>query len=204
MEMSVSRRQAIGLTVGALWLIVISAAFATFALVMVNTTIATATLIAMLVVVAALIAIGIGNIRAVLRLPGQLPPRTSTEQRLVRQFRWVVAAEVVAILVVNGILGATNRIILIPSLDLMIVGIHFFPLAHLFGVRRYYPTGLLFCAIPAFMFVAVPDTTRMGHVQAWWVLPSLGCGLVAFVAAAASLREVRQFLGSSVTVVQPT
>jgi hypothetical protein len=114
----------------------------------------------------------------------------------------VVVTEVVAIVVVNGILGTTHHIILIPSFDLMIVGIHFLPLARLFGVRRYYPTGFLFCAIPALMLVAVPETTRMGHVQAWLVLPSLGCGLVAIVAAATSLREVRRFLDKA-SVIQP-
>jgi hypothetical protein len=31
-------------------------------------------------------------------------------------------------------------------------------------------------------------------VQAWWVLPTLGCGVVGIATAAGSLREVRRFL----------
>ena len=153
------------MTVGALWLIAISAGFAVFALVMVHTTAATVTLAARIVVVAALCVTGIGNIRAVLNLPGQLPPRTPDEQRIRRQFTWVVVAEFVAIVVVNVIVGPTDHVILIPSLDLIIVGIHFLPLARLFRVRRYYPLGVLFCVIPVLVLFAVPESLRLGECR---------------------------------------
>jgi hypothetical protein len=185
-----TRRHAIGMMGGALWLIGICAAFETWALATIKTPIATATLIAMLVVVTALMAIGIGSIRAVLRLPGKVPPRTERERRMGRQFAWVVGLEVVAFMVVNALLAATHRIVLIPAFDVIIVGIHFFPLAQLFGVRRYYPMAVLFCAIPALTLLAVPETLRLGQAQMWWVLPTLGCGLVGIVTAVGSLREV--------------
>ena len=203
MEMAMSRRHAVGMTAGALWLIGVSAAFAAWALAMIRTTTALATLAAMLMVVAALMTIGVGNIRSVLRLPGQVPPRTLKERRMGRQFAWIVAAEVAAFAVANAFLGATHRVTLIPSIDLMIVGIHFLPLARLFGVRRYYPMGVLFCAIPALTFLAVPEATRLGQAQAWFVLPSLGCAMVAIVTATASLREVGQFVNTSSPTTVP-
>jgi hypothetical protein len=115
-----------------------------------------------------------------------------------------VVAEMVAVLVLNAILGITNRVILIPAFDLMIVGLHFLPLAHLFGVRRYYPMGAMFILIPVFTLLAVSEPMLIGHVQAWYVLPSVGCGVVGAVTAAASFWEVRGFLRASLTpVVEP-
>ena len=111
-----------------------------------------------------------------------------------RQFAWVVVLEVVGFMVVNPSLAAANRVILIPAASLMIVGLHFFPLARVFGVRRYYPMAVLFCAIPVLVLLAVPETRRIGQAQMWWVLPTLGCGVVGMVTAAGSLREVRRCL----------
>ena len=189
-----TRRRAIGMMGGALWLIGICAAFEAWALVTIRTTVAAVALVAMLPVIAALVAIGISNIRAVLRLPGTMTPRTEQDRRMGRRFGWVVALEVAGFMVVNTLLASTNRIVLIPAADLIIVGLHFFPLARLFRVRRYYPMAILFSAIPALVVLAVPETMRIGQAQMWWVLPTLGCGVVGMVTAAGSLREVRRCL----------
>lgn len=189
-----SRRRAVGMTIGALWLIVAGAAFATWALVMINTTVAVGGLVVMLMLVAALIVVGVAMVRAVLRLPGRVPPKTPREERMGRQFVWVVVAEFAAFMVVNGFLSITKRFIFIEPLDLIIVGIHFLPLAYLFDVRRYYLMGALFCAIPALTLLAVSRATLVGDVQAWYVLPSLGCSAVAVLTGAASLREVKLLL----------
>jgi hypothetical protein len=193
-----NRYYAVGLTGGALWLIGICAAFEAWALVAIRTTVSMVALVAMLLVSAILTVIGIGNLRAMSRLWSTAPERTERDRRIGRrigrQYALVIALEVVGFVVVNSLLVTTNRIVMIPAADLVIVGVHFFPLARLFHVRRYYPMAVLFCAIPVLVVTAFPDTLRIGHVQAWWVLPTLGCGVVGIATAAGSLREVRRFL----------
>jgi hypothetical protein len=181
---------------GALWLLGVCAAFETWALISIHTPFATVALVAMLLTVAVLIAIGIWNARAVLRLPGGVPPRTENDRRKGRQYGWIVVLEVVAFVVANTVLGATNRVIMIPAVDLMSVGVHFVPLASLFGVRRYYVMAALFCAIPALTLLAVPESVQIGQAQMWWVVPTLGCGVVGIATAAGSLREVRRSLAN--------
>src|SRR5262245_5711718 len=106
------QRRAIGLISGALWLVVISAAFAALSFVMIGTPAALVSLGLTVLVVIAFIAQGIRYIRTVRRL-GQLPPQTPSERRIRRWFGRIVAAEVLAIWAVNAFLGATNRAILI-------------------------------------------------------------------------------------------
>jgi len=49
--------------------------------------------------------------------------------------------------------------------------------------------GFLFCAIPVATLLAISPQFAIGQTLAWYVVPSLGCGLVAWVTAAAGLRE---------------
>lgn len=56
----------------------------------------------------------------------------------------------------------TGHAALLPSLNLVIIGLHFLPLAWLFDVPRYYAMGLLFCAIPIVTLWALPANTMIG------------------------------------------
>ncbi len=143
-----SRRHAIGLTVGALWLIVVSTAFATAALIMIRTAAAIAALVGAIVAATVLVMMGISYVRAVLRLPGDMPAQTPDEQTMRSRFMWIVAAEILALATVNSVLGATRHILFLVPLNLIIVGIHFLPLAKVFKVPRYYTMGGLFVPLP--------------------------------------------------------
>jgi hypothetical protein len=195
---TMSRRHAIGMTVGALWLIGISVAMATLPLVMVKTRIATAALVFAVIVGIVLITVGVRHILAVLRMPGGIRPRTPEERKMSRdigrQFGWIVAGEVIAIVIVNALCVAAHRPMLIIPFAYMIIGIHFLPLARLFKVPRYYPLGGLFFAAGLLTLLAVPRTAHIGNALAWYVVPSLGSGLAAILTALASQREVRRFL----------
>ena len=109
---------------------------------------------------------------------------------MLRRFVPVVVAEVTAIMVVNGICAATQHLELLVPLDLLIVGLHFLPLAWIFGVPRYYWTGGLFCLATALTLVLVPVHTLVGSAAAWFVIPTFGCSAVAWATAAFNLREV--------------
>jgi len=197
MKMPSGRQRSIGLAGGALWLIAISAVFVIWSLLAIGTPIATAVLVATFVLLGALVAAGIVVIRAALSLPASIVPRTLEEQKIGRRFAWVVGAEMVAFAVVNSVIGATGNYELMPSVNLIVVGIHFFPLAQIFRVPRYHVTGLLFCVIPIVTLLTISKQFAVGHALAWYVVPSLGCGLVASLTASAGLLEAWQLVSES-------
>lgn len=163
--MGSSRRRIIGLAASALWLIIISSAFAILSLSMIATANFRGALVGVIIVTAVLAASGVAVLRRVMRLPGALPKRSAEEVAMMRRFGYVVAAEVIAIMVINSICVVTDRLELIVPLDIAIVGIHFVPLARLFRVPRYHATGLLFCGVSALTLVVVParaQVTRSG------------------------------------------
>lgn len=189
MNTPIDRSRSIGLASGALWLGAAGAAFVMWALVAIATPTANAALIASLVITAALIVTSVVVIRATLHLPGAGAPLTPERRTLRRRFAWVFVAELAAFAIVNPIAAATGHIELLPSLNVMIVGLHFLPLAWIFRVPRYYIMGLLFCGIPTVMLLSMSEHARIGHALGWFVIPGLGCGLVAALTAVAGLRE---------------
>lgn len=78
--------------------------------------------------------------------------RTSAEQAAAsrengRRFGWITAIEGGAIFLTIVLLNVAHRPQYIAPVIAVIVGLHFFPLASLFGRPVYYATGLLGCAI---------------------------------------------------------
>lgn len=189
MKTFTSRRRNIGLAAGALWLIAISFVFIIWSLIAIGTLTAKIILIGIVILLCILVAAGIIVLRASLNLPDGNAPRTPEEQKIGRRFAFVAGAEVLAFSLVNPIIGVTGHYELMPSVNLIIVGIHFFPLAQIFRVPRYHLTGLLFCLIPMATLIAIPQQFTIGHTLAWYVVPSFGCGLVACITALAGFSE---------------
>jgi hypothetical protein len=197
MKIILGRRRSIGLAGAAIWLIAISSVCGVWSLLVIGTPIARLALICTFVLVAALFVASIMVIRAALNLPVSNTPRTPEEQQMGRRFAWVFGAETLAFVIVNSVVIATGNIEMIVSLDLIIVGIHFFPLARIFRVPRYNLMGLLFCLIPLATLLAIPRQLEVGHALAWYVVPSLGCGLVASLTAAIGLIEAWQSISKT-------
>jgi hypothetical protein len=189
---SLGRRRSLGLASGSIWLIVCGTVFATVSLVLIGTPTATAFLVGTLIAAATLLTIGVSVFRAALRLPDDVAPRTAAEQAIGRRFAMIVAAEVIALAVVNPVAAVMQRFELMASLNLVIVGIHFLPLASIFQVPRYYLMGALFCIIPAVTLLTMPAHALVGHALGWLVVPSLGCSVVAGLTGAVGLRDVRE------------
>lgn len=82
---TMTRRHAIGMTIGALWLVGVSLAFAALSLVIIGTRLAAVTLIVATTIAVVLITTGVRHVLAVLRLPGGLPPRTPEGRKIARQ-----------------------------------------------------------------------------------------------------------------------
>jgi hypothetical protein len=121
-----------------------------------------------------------------------MAPRTSEEKARVRPFLIVAGAEVMAFAVVNSICAATQHLDLIVPLDVLIVGVHFLPLARIFRVPRYYWLGLLFCGVILATLLLTSGSTQVGQAGARFVPPAAGCAPVAFAVSVGNLREAKR------------
>ncbi len=191
------RRRNLGLAGGCLWLTLVGTVFAAWSLLAVRSSFATSLFIAIAVLAVTLIALGIAMIRRVLQSPLLSAGQPSGGRRLMRQFGIIVAAEGVACAAVSLACIFTHHSRFIVPLNLIVVGLHFLPLARLFDVPRYYVTGTLFCAIPIVTMMLAPSSARIGQALGWITIPSVGCALVALATAWAGLNEVRQFVAAS-------
>jgi len=188
------RARNLGLAGGCLWLIAIGTAFSAWSLLAVRSPMATSLLAAISVLAVILIGFGIAMMRGVLQLSFFPAARTSEGRRIMRRFGMIFVVEAVAIAVISVVCTETHHWQFIVPLTLVIVGLHFLPLARLFGVPRYNVTGTLFCAIP---IVTMPASAHVGHALSWFTIPAVGCALVCLATAWAGLNEARRFVGVS-------
>jgi hypothetical protein len=185
-----TKRRIIGMAGGTLWMIAVSTGFATLSLMWIDTPTARAVLAGAVGLAVLLLGISIGAMRAARGIPGEVPPRTSEDQVMMRNFWRVVAAEIVGLAVVNSLCKFYGQDGLMAPLDLIIVGLHFVALARVFRTPRYSAMGWLFCVVPIATMLSVPERTQVGHAPAWFVIPSLLCALVVWLTAVANVRDV--------------
>ena len=171
--------------------------YAAWSLLTVRSALATSLLAAMCIFAVGMYLFGIAMIRGVRQLPLLPSARPSERRRIWRQFAMIVAAEGVAIFVVSETCAETHHWSFIVPLAIIIVGLHFLPLARLFRVPRYYVMGALFCAIPIVTMLSVPASAHIGHSLSWITIPAVGCALVSLATAWAGLNEVRRFVAVS-------
>jgi hypothetical protein len=169
------RSFAIGLRIGSVWLITAATGFSTLILAIAGGAYARVWLPAVLIVGAAFIAAGIVVLRHALRVPKQ----AASARGIRRPFLLIVIGEIVGWGVANAacLIFWTWRAIV--PVDLIIVGLHFLPLAPIFKVPRYRILGVLFCVIPAATVLLVPEAARTGEVASWIALPTFVCSSVA-------------------------
>jgi hypothetical protein len=187
----------LGLTGGSLWLVMVGVAFANWSLAVIGSPFATSALVLVSTTALALFAYGVHLFRSVRRLHhGPVDDSSrSRRRRMGRQFGMIFAAEAIACTAVA--LLCAHHWQLIPPLTLVIVGLHFLPLARLFEVPRYFITGALFCVIPIATLVTVSSSAHIGHAVSWIAISAIGCGLVALATGLAGLVEVQRFLNDS-------
>jgi hypothetical protein len=196
----VSNRRArnLGLTGGSLWLISAGSGFAALALLSIQSNVATCIVAGVSVMAIALVFFGIGLIRKVRREPQEeltlsaKLAHSAKGKSLLRQFLIIFALEIAGICLVNTMCGLLHHRRYVVPLDLIIVGLHFLPLARLFEYPRYYVTGILFCGIPIVTMLATQSSAHVGQGRIWFVIPSIGCALVAVATGIAGLNVVRR------------
>jgi hypothetical protein len=183
------RNGIVDLASGSLWLIAISAAFAMLSLFLIGTPLAMAVLLGVAAAALGLIILSVSVIRAATSLPARAPSTAQPRARTRRQFVATVGGEVVALGAVNTICVATGRVVAVAPLDIIIVGVHFFPLARIFRRPRYYAMGGCFCIVPILTMAMIPSTARVDQVSAWFVVPSLVCSFWASATGAIGLMD---------------
>ncbi|WP_419876157.1 hypothetical protein [Candidatus Pristimantibacillus sp. PTI5] len=134
-------------------------------------------LTAALVIGAALFFGGISLIRSSKALPVQsIEGDARTGKRMRFWFNINFAAEGIAIFIAIAVCNAIHRSELMPIIIAIIVGIHFFPLASLFGVKFYHFTGAFLCLLAVITWLFVPERITVGSHQLDSYLSIVGFG----------------------------
>jgi hypothetical protein len=189
----------LGLAGGSLWLIEVGMGFALWSLITIHSGLATVLLALLAIAAVTLLVFGIRLI-LIARRQTHLPADDPSRQRNIwRRFALIFAAEAVGCGAVAAVCLTTHHWKWIVPLQLVIVGLHFLPLARLFHVPRYNLLGALFCAIPVATMLLTASSAHIGHAFTWIAVPSLGCGVAALVTGAAGLDEVQRSLYNSTT-----
>jgi len=153
-------------------------------------------LVIVIVVSLALYPLLLSTLRTALRLPRESSPETTAaRKKLVRRFGAVVGIECLCFLLANVVLLRLDRYAYLVPTILLIVGIHFIPVAALYKMWPYYLTGLLFSLAAIVTVLAFPYTRYIGRASSWIVLPTAACACVAWLTAACILIIQRRRLG---------
>ena len=104
----------------------------------------------------------------------------SEEHRRNKWFRIIFATELLAIGIAFVVCRAVNRVDMFFPVVVLIVGIHFFPLAALFRVNDYYLAGILLCALAVITLFAIPERLALNDLQiaAWRVTLGFGAAFI--------------------------
>jgi hypothetical protein len=180
------------LTIGSVWLITAATGFSSVILGLAGGAYLTIGLPAVLLIGGTIIGVGVVILRRALRLPKD----AVTSRGIRRPFALIFIAETVGWGVANiaCMIFWTWRAMV--AVDLIIVGLHFLPLARLFKVKRYRVLGALFCVIPTTILLLIPSNAKTGEVVSWIALPSFGCSIVAAVFGLIGLAKASGIAGA--------
>jgi hypothetical protein len=135
------------------------------------------------------------------RAAGKIPIDTSPEgrargnavgKRLGISFGVIFGSEALFIAVASSVLGAVGQDAFIVPVIVLIVGLHFLPLAPLFNVRLYYVTGALLVLASLIPVLFIPRAQTVNGVSLWIVVPATGSALILWATAVAILAMGRQ------------
>lgn len=108
---------------------------------------------------------------------------TPQSRRMNRVFNQVNAVQWIAIVVVAGGCAFAHRADLLIPAVIFVIGLHFLPLARVFGYRPHYVTG----AVLALFAVAYPFLLTGGGLSSWG---PFGAGLVLWISAVWALSPM--------------
>ncbi|SMQ86758.1 hypothetical protein SAMN05444673_6773 [Bacillus sp. OV166] len=105
---------------------------------------------------------------------------TRRSKRMGMMFGIIFGLEGLLIAAASAICSATNHLDLFVPVMALIVGAHFFPLAHLFRVRIHYIAGTLLCLLATITLLTLPVRVTLGHhqIEVWWATVGFGSALI--------------------------
>lgn len=116
-------------------------------------------------------------------------PVAPVRPEISRRYGQIVAAEFGGLFAVAAILGVTGNTQWIPVAVCAGVGVHFFPLGRLFGVRAYRVTGAVMIALAAAAVVAVGAARAPAALAT--EIPGFGAAVTLWATAVAVLASSR-------------
>jgi hypothetical protein len=187
-------RHILGLTIGSMWLTLAGMAFGAWGLFSVHRTMAEAAGWVLLLGGLSQLLSGVMLIVALRQTPNGFGESTPANRALIRPFLIIFVIELFTVAGTTVWFIHNHHYLRIAAFNLIIIGLHFFPLAKLFQVPRYYGMGTCFCLIPLLTLWLIPHSMQLGAAFAWDVIPALGCALAAIITAAMSLQEARSYV----------
>jgi len=181
----------IGLAGSSIWLASVGALFPVIALALAGTVLAWLAGAGIALIVITLVWADVAVLRDVRRTFVPLPPHDAVGGVMMRRFKWVLGGEIAAFWIVDSVLSVMMRYNWMTPANILIIGVHFLPLAWVFRVPRYYALGLAFCAVDVVTLLLVPESAHVGRAQAWFFWTSLGCGPAAILCSIANTLEAR-------------
>jgi hypothetical protein len=118
-------------------------------------------------------------------------------KRLGIGFGIVFGSEAAIIALSASLLSANQLDDYILPVIVLIIGLHFIPLAWLFQVWPYYVTGVLISLIAIVTLLAIPRTAALNYVSLWVLVPATGSALVLWLTALTVLLLGRQTVRAS-------
>lgn len=148
------------------------------------------------IVTVALLALGLTTKQAARRLPQEqvAPEEQAQDQKISRHFGIAVGGEFVAIAAAMALLRLFNHPEYIAPVICLIVGLHFLPLASLFGVRVYTLVGVALSFLGVGALFALLFGFILGNLYTWSVIVGLSAAGILWLASLFILVEVRRVL----------
>jgi hypothetical protein len=132
--------------------------------------------------------VGLLYLRPVLRLGrGGGSRRPTFSRRRAIELGAIFASYSLSIFIADSILFQLNESSLIAPVDILIVGLHFFPLGRFFNIWQYYVTGTATVAVVIATMLAASSTVMVEGLSAWTVIPFLGDAAALWLTSALML-----------------
>ncbi|MEO6890564.1 MAG: hypothetical protein ABI456_14295 [Ktedonobacteraceae bacterium] len=183
LQSTITRAFALGLGYGTLWLVSACIAFGILDMVEINTTLAGSVLsiLVTLLIGGILLFLCLRFLRLGYALPKTEDGKISPIGR--RIFGLLILLEIIGWTVLNIGLGSHKLQVWIVPIDLLIIAIHFIPLAFVFKVPAYLVMGICWVTAIIGSMLVLPSTMVIGHSSAWTTIPSICCILLTWLTA---------------------